>query len=121
MSMKKTFFVVALVLACWAQAHAGLKTVGSGDTLRLDPSGFPPDMKLKYEIMQVRCIKCHTLERAIIAITTGIAPVSGQPFDKSSTKAYGIKMLRKPDSNMSKEDVKAVVELMNFLLDEAAR
>jgi hypothetical protein len=30
-------------------------------------------------------------------------------------------MLRKPDSDMNKEQVKAVVELMNYLLDETAR
>lgn len=78
-------------------------------------------MKPKFEIMKGKCVKCHTMERTIVAIKTGVAPVSGQPFDKGATKAYGIKMLRKPDSDMNKEQIKAVVELMNYLLDEEAR
>jgi hypothetical protein len=30
-------------------------------------------------------------------------------------------MLRKPKSNMTREEVKKVVELMNYLIDEAAK
>jgi hypothetical protein len=60
--------------------------------MRLDPSGFPPDMKERYEkIMQVRCFTCHSLERVIIALKTGVVPISGQPFDKITTEAYSIK------------------------------
>ncbi len=40
----------------------------------------------------------------IIALKTGVALISGQLFDRSATKAYGIKMMRKPDSNMSREE-----------------
>lgn len=113
--------VILLVLLCLfsTAAHAGFKVIGKGDNMRLDPSSFPPAMKANYEIMRVRCVKCHTLERTIVAIQTGIAPISGQLFDRSATKAYGIKMLRKPDSNMSKPEVKATVDLMNYLLNEA--
>jgi hypothetical protein len=111
----------ALCIAAGPLAAADIKTIGSGDAMNFDASGFPPDMKAKFEIMKVKCIKCHTMERTIVAIKTGVAPISGQPFDRGATKAYGIKMLRKPDSDMSKEQVKAVVELMNYLVDEAAR
>ncbi len=89
--------------------------------MRFDPAGFPANMKANYDIMKVKCVKCHTLERTVIAITTGIAPISGQPFDRNATKAYGIKMLRKPDSNMNKQEVKATVELMNWMLDQVAK
>lgn len=111
----------ALCLAASPLVAADLRTVGSGDAMNFDPSGFRDEMKPKFEIMRVKCIKCHTMERTIVAIKTGVAPISGQPFDRGATKAYGIKMLRKPDSDMSKEQVKAVVELMNYLLDETAR
>ena len=126
MGAKKVFWALLattamLCLAAGPIAAADLKTVGSGDAMTFDASGFRDDMKPKFEIMRVKCIKCHTMERTIVAIKTGVAPISGQPFDRGATKAYGIKMLRKPDSDMSKEQVKAVVELMNYLLDEAAR
>lgn len=119
--MRYFFLIGALSLILSSPCYAGLKTVGSGDAMRLDPTDFPPNMKAKYEIMKVKCIKCHSMERAIIALQTGIAPISGQLFDRSATKAYGIKMMRKPDSNMSREETQAVVELLNYLLNEATR
>lgn len=102
-------------------AAAELPTVGKGDTITFDATAWTADMKSKFEVMKVKCVKCHTMERTIISIKTGVAPISGQPFDRSATKAYGIKMMRKPDADMNKEQVKAVVDLMNYLLDEAAR
>lgn len=115
----KKIVPVLLVFCIATTAHAGLKAVGKGDNMRLDPSGFSPSMKGNYEILKTKCVKCHTLERTIVALQTGIAPISGQPFDRNATKAYGVKMLRKPDSNMNKQEVKATVELMNYLLDMA--
>lgn len=117
--MKKLLLPLFVLIVSAASAHAGVKVIGKGDAMRLDPSSFPPAMKANYEIFKVKCVKCHTLERTIVAIQTGVAPISGQPFDRSATKAYGVKMLRKPDSNMSKPEVKASVDLMNYLLSEA--
>ncbi len=113
-------FLFAILLFA-AGAEAKLIVIGTGDATRFDVSGFPPEMQEAYKVMEVKCVKCHSLERAAIALQTGIAPISGGLFDRSATRAYGIKMLRKPDSNMTKEDVKTVVKLLNFMLDQAAR
>jgi hypothetical protein len=119
--MKRLILMLVLAGLAATPCHAALKVVGKGDAMKLDPSGFPPQMKANYDIMKVKCIKCHTLERTIVAIQTGIAPISGQPFDRNATKAYGVKMMRKPDSNMNKQEVKATVDLMNWMLDEVAK
>ncbi|HEY6872519.1 MAG TPA: cytochrome C [Geobacteraceae bacterium] len=119
--MKRVVILFGILLMFTTPCIAGVRVIGSGDSMRFDPSGFPQNMKAAYEIMKVRCVKCHTLERTVIAVTTGVAPITGQPFDRHATKAYGIKMLRKPDSNMTKQEVKTVVELLNYLLDEAAK
>jgi hypothetical protein len=119
-AMGRSALLLMLLVFVGSPCFADLKVLGSGDGMRLDPSGFPAAMKADYEIMRVKCVKCHTLERTIVAIKTGIAPISGQPFDQGAVKAYGIKMLRKPDSNMNKAEVKACVELMNYLLGVAA-
>jgi hypothetical protein len=119
--MKKLLLTLLVLSLSATVAHAGLKVVGKGDSMHLDPSGFPPAMKANYDVVRVKCVKCHTLERTIVAIQTGVAPISGQPFDRNATKAYGVKMLRKPDSNMSKPEVKASVDFMNFLLAETER
>ena len=119
--MKKFLVTTLLIAATATSAFAGLKVIGKGDNMRLDPSNFPPAMKANYDVVRVKCVKCHTLERMIVAIQTGVAPISGQPFDRGATKAYGVKMLRKPDSNMNKAEVKQAVDLMNYLLTEAEK
>ena len=119
--MKKLLVTMFLVTTTATAAYAGLAVIGKGDAMRIDPTNFPPAMKANYEVVRVKCVKCHTLERTIVAVQTGVAPISGQPFDRSATKAYGIKMLRKPDSNMSKAEVKASVDLLNFLIAETER
>jgi len=110
-------FIFVIAQPC----HAALKFSGKGDKLTFDPSAFPAQFKPNWEIMRVRCIKCHTRGRTVVSITTGVAPISGQPFDRNATRAYGVKMMRKPDSNMNKQEVKATVDLMNWMLDESSR
>lgn len=118
----KRLILTILLLGLFAgSAHARLKVIGKGAKMEFDPAGFPPKMKEAYALMRVKCTKCHTLERAVVAITTGIAPISNGVFDRTATKAYGIKMLRKPDSNMSKHDVHVVIDLLNYMLDQAAK
>lgn len=122
MEWRKILVIASLVVAALSvQAHARINSVGKGDKMNFDHRQIPADLKPSFEIMKSKCIQCHTLERTVIAIQTGIAPVTGQPFDKQATKAYGIKMLRKPKSNMSRDEVKQVVNLMNYLIDEAAK
>lgn len=118
----KKFLLIALIGILFAPAaEAKLKVIGKGDHMRLDPSDFPPAQQQAYKLLEVKCIKCHSHERTIVALQTGVAPITGGLFDRTATRAYGIKMLRKPDSNMNKQDVKIVVDHMNFLLDEAAK
>ncbi len=119
--MKISISTLLSILLFSISSYAGVMTIGRGDSLNFNPSGIPKSLKGNFDTMQVRCIKCHTMERTVVAITTGVAPITGQPFDTRATRAYGIKMLRKPDSNMNKQEVKAVVDLMNYLLDEAGR
>ena len=121
MRFLKMFILLALFTVVATPVHAKIRSVGKGDKMNFDPSQIPADLKPAFEIMKVKCIQCHTQERTVISIQTGIAPVTGQPFDKQATKAYGIKMLRKPKSNMNRDEVKKVVDLMNFLIDEAAK
>ena len=117
----RLFILLALLVVISTPVHARINAVGRGDKMNFDPSQIPADLRPAFEIMKVKCIQCHTMERTVISIQTGIAPVTGQPFDKQATKAYGIKMLRKPKSNMTRDDVKKVVDLMNYLIDEAAK
>ena len=119
--MKKMALLVAALMLLAASAEAKFVVIGQGDATKFDVSNYPQKMQDAYKLMAVKCVKCHSLERAAIAIQTGIAPITGVIFDRGATRAYGIKMLRKPDSNMTKADVKIVISLLNYMLDEANR
>lgn len=122
--MKKVFMVLAPLFFATV-ALAGLKVVGEGDHRKFDPSDFPPDMKERYAMAEIKCANknsnCHAFGRTVDAVMTGSGPVSKLPFDKEAAKAYGVKMMRKPDSGMDKKEAKAVVELLYYLLDRVKR
>ena len=118
--MRFVLILLMIALSCTV-ADARIRAVGRGATMNFDPGMIPPNLRHAYDIMSVKCKQCHSLERVVMAISTGVAPVTGQPFDKQATKSYGIKMLRKPKSNMSRDEIKQTITLMNYLLDEAAK
>jgi uncharacterized membrane protein len=120
--MRKLILLAALIsLVVTATADARIKVKGRGAAMNFDPAGIPAHFQASYELMSKKCSKCHTMERTVIAIQTGRAPITGQPFNRASIMAYGIKMLRKPNSDMSKKEIKDIVLLLNYLIDENAK
>lgn len=121
--MKCVFNVVLsiVVLAVFAgSAMAELKSIGTGAEMQVDTSSFPPEMKSIYPLFAKKCIKCHGLDRTIVTLQTGLTP-SGAEFDNAAVDAYGAKMLRKPDADMTKPEVRIIVDLVKFMLAEAAK
>ena len=112
---------VFAALSIHSIAEARVKVAGRGAKMNFSTESIPEMYKPSFDLMQAKCIKCHTMERTVIAIQTGRAPITGQPFNKQAVKAYGIKMLRKPNSDMNKKEIRDVVVLLNFLLDENAK
>lgn len=120
--MKRIVMLAALVtLLTISMAEARIKVAGRGARMNFSPDGIPEMYKPSFDLMLVKCIKCHTMERTVIAVQTGRAPITGQPFNKQAVKAYGIKMLRKPNSDMNKKEIRDVVVLLNYFLDENAK
>jgi hypothetical protein len=118
---KLVLAAVLIAVALVSAAEARMKTVGRGDRITFDPESIPASYRAAFAILSKKCVQCHTMERTVIAIQTGKAPITGQPFDKQAVKAYGIKMLRKPNSGMDKQEIRDVVMLLNFMLDENAK
>jgi hypothetical protein len=112
---------VAMTLFVYSSAEARVKVSGRGAKMNFGAEGIPEMYKASFDLMQAKCIKCHTMERTVIAIQTGRAPITGQPFNKQAVKAYGIKMLRKPNSDMNKKEIRDIVVLLNYFLDENAK
>jgi len=120
--MKKRFLLTALItLVLTASADARIKVKGRGAAMNFDPASIPEQFQASYKLMSIKCTKCHTMERTVIAIQTGRAPITSQPLDKASIMAYGVKMMRKPNSDMSKKEIRDIVLLLNYLADENAK
>ena len=119
----KRYVILALLvsLSVYSIAEARIKVVGRGARMNFSVDSIPEMYKPAFALMQVKCIKCHTMERTVIAIQTGRAPITGQPFNKQAVKAYGIKMLRKPNSDMNKKEIRDIVVLLNYFIDENSR
>lgn len=117
--MKRLMLLAALItLITSSLAEARIKVKGRGDKMNFDPESIEATFKPSFDLMTKKCVKCHTMERTVISIQTGRAPITGQPFNKQAVKAYGIKMLRKPNSDMNKQEIRDIVLLLNHLLDE---
>jgi hypothetical protein len=114
--------LIALLLLCAVPAQAKLAVLGKGAAMRLDPASLPPQQREVYErVLRGKCMNCHSMERIVISVKTGIAPISGLPFNKLSARRYGVKMMRKLDSGMTPAEIRDAVGLLEYLLDEAAR
>jgi len=121
-SMNRYFtLAVLLAVSVYSVADARIKVVGRGAGMNFSSDSIPSNYKETFDLMSKKCVKCHTMERTVIAIQTGRAPITGQPFNRQAVKAYGIKMLRKPNSGMDKKEVRDVVMLLNYLLIENAK
>lgn len=120
--MKKFVLLLLLVgLSVYSIAEARIKVSGRGAKMNFSADSIPENYKAAFDLMQRKCIKCHTMERTVISVQTGTAPITGQPFNKQAVKAYGIKMLRKPNSDMDKKEIRDIVVLLNYFLDENAK
>jgi len=118
--MKKILVALAVVFLTSAAAQAALKVTGQGDTLGIDVSEFPPKMQQAYGVMTEKCSRCHTIERIIVAVQSGVCPVTKGEFSKATVRNVVTRMYLKPESNISKREALSVVHLLNYLLDVRA-
>lgn len=115
--------LLCLMLASYASA--ALKITGRGESLRFDPSGFPPQMQANFEIFKAKCTQCHPQQRIVIAFLSGRMPITGQTFDMDSLKTLVFRMYRKamnkPDTLITKEQIKPIHSLLKFMMEESSR
>lgn len=119
--MKKIIAVLAVSFVVTATSHAEIKIIRSGGEAGIDTTGFPSKMKSAYKVMAARCAKCHSIDRALVALLTGTSPVSHTPFTKDSVKRHSDRLAKHRDSGMTAEDIKVTDELMIYLINEASR
>ena len=112
-STSKLSALVVVVLLAWASVgHTELKVQGAGKKQLLIRDQFAPAIRTEYDLFATRCTKCHEMARPIAALKTGITPISGGTFEEKGIKEYVVKMMRKPNSGITKDDAKQIIDFL---------
>lgn len=112
MKIRTLLIAIACVGLTATSARAELKTKGEGKELKLDDAQFSGEHKARYEVFAKSCTKCHEMARPVSALLTGKTPISGETFDEKGIKTYVVKMMRKPNSGISRDDAKEVIDFL---------
>jgi len=91
---------------------AELKIVGEGKDQTLAPGQFSGAQAEQFALFKTRCTKCHAMSRPITALTTGRTPISRGSFEAEGIKEYVVKMMRKPNSGVTREDAKEIIQFL---------
>src|SRR5687767_4244045 len=110
---------VAALIACLALAPAGLvsaalKVQGKGKEQTLVRDQFAADQQPRYDMFQQKCTRCHELARPISALLNGVTPLSADKFDDEGIKKYVVKMMRKPNSGIVKEEARELIQFLTY-------
>jgi hypothetical protein len=97
-----------------AAASAGLKVQGKGKDQTLVREQFIPDQQPRYDMFQAKCARCHELARPISALLNGVTPLSADKFDDEGIKKYVVKMMRKPNSGIVKEEARELIQFLTY-------
>jgi hypothetical protein len=113
---------VLLVLALApGAAMAALKVQGKGKEQSLVRDQFAADQRPRYDMFAQKCTRCHELARPIAALTTGVTPLSADKFDEEGIKKYVVKMMRKPNSGIVKEEARELIQFLTYARSLAAQ
>lgn len=123
--MRKLVVACLLCFIMVSSAFAALQITGRGESLRIDPAEFPPQMMANYEILKAKCTKCHSQQRIVIAFMAGHMPITGQRFDMDSLKSLSFRMYRKamtrPETLITKEQIRPIHILLKYMMEESSR
>jgi hypothetical protein len=117
-----------LIILCMCQASYGaVPVVNDRNGPRFDRSRIPKALLKDFGEFEAKCTRCHTLERVASSFLNGAAPISGRPFDLDAIKGILLDMMRKSaklkakGQEISKEEIKSILALMKYFLDESVK
>lgn len=119
MTTRRIAAVLSLVLSTAGAARAALKTTNKGAALVRDQ--FPEDQRAGFDRFVSKCGTCHELSRPIGALVTGLTPLTAAPFDRDGIKKYVVRMARKPNSGIDRDDAKLIIEFLVAARELAAK
>lgn len=109
---------LALVLAP-SSGRSELITKGEGKEKVLVADQFPPKQRQRFALFAKKCTQCHEMARPIAALNTGITPVTGGVFNRDEVKKYVVKMMRKPNSGITRDDAREILLFLLYALEQA--
>lgn len=112
--MTKVLLLVGLCCLFASVVHAGVPVIITEGDIRLDVARFPSHLREQVELVNTKCTKCHSLTRIVQAIDTGRTD-SGALFDKNYVRSMIIKKKRNPAANFTAEEVKAIMQLLDYM------
>ncbi len=120
--------LVFLVVLCMCPvSHGAVPVVNRGNGPQFDRSRLPPSLRKDFDAFEIKCSRCHSLERVANSFLTGMAPISGRPLDLDTIKSTLLDMMRKSAKHkakgqeISKEEIKPILALMKYFLDESVK
>ncbi len=112
--------VVLALIGVAGRGHAELRVQGVGKRQVLVRDQFPAALQPAFDVFARRCTRCHAMARPIAALQTGITPISGGTFETAGIKAYVVKMMRKPNSGIDKDEARMIIDLLRAARARAA-
>ena len=109
-----TALVVVLALAPAGLVRGALKVQGKGKEQTLAREQFAPEQQPRYDMFRQKCTRCHELARPISALLSGVTPLSADKFDEEGIKKYVVKMMRKPNSGIVKEEARELIQFLTY-------
>jgi len=116
-----TTLVVLVALAPAGLVSAALKVQGKGKEQTLVRDQFAAEQQPRYDMFAQKCTRCHELARPISALLSGVTPLSADKFDEEGIKKYVVKMMRKPNSGIVKEDARELIQFLTYARSLATR
>lgn len=113
-------FLVGLATVLISRASLAQLEVGA-DGRSLIVARFPKEQQERYPLFTVRCGKCHSLQRPVLALADGKTPVTKLPFEDENIREYVIKMMRKRGSRITKPEAVELIAFMRFARSEAKK
>jgi hypothetical protein len=112
---------ILLLALAPATASAALKVQGKGKEQTLVRDQFAAEQRPRYDMFAQKCTRCHELARPISALLSGVTPLSADRFDEEGIKKYVVKMMRKPNSGIVKEDARELIQFLTYARSLAAQ
>ena len=113
--------ILLLAILLPAAASAALKVQGKGKEQTLVRDQFAAEQRPRYDMFAQKCTRCHELARPISALMSGVTPLSADKFDEEGIKKYVVKMMRKPNSGIVKEEARELIQFLTYARSLAAQ